>query len=303
MRVPKRKYTLSNEGVQKLMGILDNMKESIYEENKAENGSGGLTEATISADFLNKLIRVSSLEEVVKNNERLSSVYAGYLSMYGFSNMVDMYIYAMSCDSVITLAKSKDYSNLVPVKRTIVRNGKEVEVTVYENPNKDNDDNEESNDNNKDKKRNRKGKPSKSSGKKVATSVVNVKNNSQEAVNLKNAASKFSVGKLSDSDNYTYMLAIRDEKGNVVGVIGFVEEGKYIKMQGYKHNGEIPGIAARGLVYLMSFAADKSKGVKMDKTDDPKAIVFFQKSGLEKQQDGSWVIEPEKLRNLLGRKG
>ena len=52
----------------------------------------------------------------------------------------DMYIFCKSNTETISKGGEKDLSNLNKVKRKVIRNGKEVEMTIYEDSNSDNKD-------------------------------------------------------------------------------------------------------------------------------------------------------------------
>src|SRR5690606_30454570 len=189
------------------------------------------------------------------------------------------------------LKKAKDFSKLVPVKRTIMRNGKETEVTIWEKPGEDEPEESDSNGTEAAPRQRRR-----RHARELSSKVTGDTSNPKEIAEIKLAAKDMPKGNKPFQDGSTYYLAIRDEEGNIVGVIGYSEEGEYLQMDFYRSNGEVSGVAARGFFELLKLASEKGKGVKME--DDPQARPVFMQSGME-QKDTHWVVEAEDLKGLL----
>jgi hypothetical protein len=284
----KQKYNISPEGMDKLMEKLTAI--AIEPENEE---AVGLLEAEITSDFAKRMLKVKDLDDVIERNEQLSKSMFGFLNMYGFDTAHDMYIYSLSCD-LYPIKKSKDYSKLVPVKRKIIRNGKETEVTVYEDPNKDNKDEDDKNS-----KSSGSGQrvgharelPAKRHSRKSKKTGLNPKN----VAKLKSASKSFRGQAFKDSSHH--YLEINGPDGEVVGVIGYSEEGEYMVMDFYRSNGQIQGIATRGFAELIKLAREEHKGVKVK--DDVQARPVYVKFGL--QQDGeTWSITYDELNATMG---
>lgn len=285
------KYSLSKSGVDSLMDKLT----QIAQENE-EKAATGFLEARITTDFVEKMTKVNGLADVIDRNEQLSKTYQGLLSLYGFDSMYDMYMYAKSCDSLPeALVKRKDYSKLVPVKRKVMRNGKETEITVYEDPNKGGSEPNEGN----------------SEGRSTPSATVSharelngkvhggpKKMDTKKVAKLKQATNGMKGKQFKDSSDY--YLELTGPEGEIAGVIGYSKEGDYLVMDFYKTNGLVPGIAARGFSELIKLAVSANKGVKVE--DNPQARPVFVQFGLE--QDGnSWSIDVADLQEVFGESG
>jgi hypothetical protein len=84
------KYNLSKEGMDLLMEKLSKAAQGDVENE--------MIATPISTDFVKRMTKVKGIEDVVERDEQLSKTYQGFLSLYGFETMYDMYIYAMSCE-------------------------------------------------------------------------------------------------------------------------------------------------------------------------------------------------------------
>jgi hypothetical protein len=288
MAVKKGKYNLSKSAMDDLMNSL-----TVIATEQPDEDVTGLLEAQITTNFVKTMTKVKGIEDVIARNEQLSKTYIGFLSMYGFDSMYDMYLYAKSCDLVPEeLVKRKDYSRLVPVKRKIIRNGKEQEITVYEDPDSD------------------KGSESNDSGRDTPNAHVpharelkgrvhghNEKTNPKDIAKLKQAAKGMKGGQeFQDSD---YYLELKGPDGDVHGIVGYSEDGDYLVMDFYKTDGVVPGIAARGFAQLIQLALDKDLGVKA--SDNPQARPVYIQFGLEQGEEGNtWSVEAKTLKEALG---
>ena len=282
----KAKYTLSEENV----NLLTQRLMKAYHEGTTET----VLNANITTDFIHKMTHVQNLTDVIDQNDKLSETYSGFLSLYGFNSMYDMYMYAKACEALPTsLTKSKDYSKLVPVKRKVMRNGKQVEVTVYEDPDKGGSQPNEGNTQAKDvpvathaHARELKGKMH-GKDKKLDT---------KDIAKLKQLSTDLPKGMKFNTAS-DYLLKLEDANGQLAGVIGYSIEDGYIRMDFYRSNGQVPGIATRGFSELIKLAMEKQKGVKV--ADDPKARPALIKFGLT-QEGSEWSIEYKALKTNLG---
>ena len=282
----KGKYTLSEENV----NLLTQRLMKAYHEGTTET----VLNANITTDFIHKMTHVQNLTDVIDQNDKLSETYSGFLSLYGFNSMYDMYMYAKACEALPTsLTKSKDYSKLVPVKRKVMRNGKQVEVTVYEDPDKGGSQPNEGNTQagsvpaaTHAHARELKGKMH-GKGKKLDT---------KDIAKLKQLSTDLPKGTKFNTAS-DYLLKLDDANGQLAGVIGYSIEDGYIRMDFYRSNGQVPGIATRGFSELIKLAMEKQKGVKV--ADDPQARPALIKFGLT-QKGSEWSIEYKALKTNLG---
>lgn len=289
----KNKYGLSKAGVDELMDRLSNIANDIKKESIE-----GLLEAQITSPFVRSLTKVKGMDDVIERNDQLTKSFRGLLDMYGFETMYDMYVYAKSCDLYPEeVLKAKDYSKLVPVKRKIVRNGKETEVTVYENPNKDKDEKEdqdstESSSRGTPRVRRRHARELKRDMKGEDKSL-----NPKHVAELKMADKKMRRGNKPFQETSEYYLVLRDEDGNIQGIVGYSTEGQFLKMDFFRSSGEVSGIAARGFTELVKLALKKKKGVKVD--DQPEGRQVFVKFKM-KQEGQTWSISYKDLQSSFG---
>ena len=281
------KYNLSEEAVQDLTERL--LK-------AANEGVDAVhMDARVTTDLIHKMTRVTGLTDVIDRNEQLSKTYEGFLSLYGFESMYDMYMYAKACEDLPTsLHKSKDYSKLVPVKRKVIRNGKETEVTVYEDPNKQGSQPNEGN-------TQAKGTPNATAHSharelKGKFHGKEKKLDTQKIAKLKQSTSSFP-NKGNFNTSADYFLELTSAEGQVVGVVGYSVEGAYLKFDFFVSDGIVPGIASRGLGELIKLAISEKKGVKID--NDPQAGAAYAHYGLERKGN-EWSADFKSLNKNFG---
>src|SRR5699024_3103336 len=103
---------------------------------------------TISNEEINKSVlnlllgEELSLDYVSKNSDALDVKYEHVYKSLGFDNFFDCFLYANREHEIVHIGGDKNLGRLNKVKRTVIRNGKEMQMTVYEDGNKDNDSNE-----------------------------------------------------------------------------------------------------------------------------------------------------------------
>lgn len=285
----RQQYTLSDEGFDKLTKKLA----EIAQENTEESVEG-LQSGVISTNFVKLITKVRDMDDVIERNEQLSKTYQGFLNLYGFDEMYDMYIFARSCDIFPEELYKSDNVVIMPIQKTIIRNGKPLDVTVYETVYKAKDS---------------KKKPT---PKKVEEPEVVIRQawelkgeylGDKEAkdpanvAKIKSAAQKLTGGNKPFNDNSSHYLSVKDETGKVHAVIGYSNKGGFMTMDFYRTNGYVNGVAARGFAELVRLAVKKKKGVKME--DHPGARPVFVKFGLQQKGD-HWVASYDELKESLG---
>lgn len=292
----KPKYNLSKEAVDRLM---KNLEQIAYENlHNVENEDIEVNEVQISTDFIKAITKVKGLDDVIRRNEQLTKSFRGFIDMYGFETMYDMYVYAMSCDTIqeeVKKGQSKDYSRLIPVKRKIVRNGKEYEVTIWESPDKGNENKEQEREENSNNKQTTNRRIRRARELDLSILEDDEVKNPKKVAELKVEAKKMRRGGpfKDTSDNY---IIFKDGK-DICGIVGYSDIDGYLTMDFYLSNKEVSGVAARGFFEILKKANELGKGVKMD--DIPEARWVYMQSGLEQQKDGKWVIESDTLNELM----
>ncbi|AYJ75137.1 hypothetical protein BSP36_050 [Bacillus phage BSP36] len=287
----KAKYNLSKSSVDRLM---DNLTKVALGE--ADESFTGLKEAELNTAFVKSMTKVKGLDDVEERNDHLSRLYQGFLNMYGFTSMYDMYVYAMSCDLIPEgVTKSKDYSKLVPVKRKIIRNGKETEVTVYEDPNKDNKDK----DDDSPKETNQGEGRSRPRHARELRGKVQERKDHKQVAKLKLETVHFPKAK-QFKESSDFYLEIRGDEGSLEGVVGYSVKGEYLHMDFYISSGKVSGVATRGLGELLGLALKNRKGVQVE--DQPEARPVFTQFGMS-YDGGVWSISYTDLQEAFGESG
>jgi len=254
----------------------------------------GLMEAPITTHMVKTMTKVKGMEDVIERNEQLSKTYQGFLNMYGFESMYDMYIYAKSCDIMPEgVIKSKDITRLVPVQRTIKRNGKYQEVTVYEEIYKSKEPNKNENDKREEAPTIRHAREFKS---KITKGL-----NPKDVAMLKTVSNSLTRGNKPFYDKSSYYLELKDGD-RTTGIVGYSEEGDHLKMDFHRSNGKISGVASRGFAELVNLAIRKRKGVIAE--DNKQARPVYLRFGLQQSDDGKvWTISYDDLSEVFGKSG
>lgn len=284
----KQKYRLSDEAFDRLMKKLS----EIAQEEEATT-SEGLQSGVITTNFVKMMTKVKGMEDVIERNEQLSKTYQGFLNLYGFDTMYDMYIYARSCDILPEELTKSENKIVMPVQKTVIRNGKPLEVTVYETIMKAAP---------KKKPQNVKvdkpvtPHPHARELKAVRVSPKETKDPANVA-KIKAQASNLSGGNKPFNDGSSHYLYLQDGDGVVVAVMGYSSKGDYMTMDFYRTNGQVRGTAARGFAELVKLAVKNNKGVKIE--DYPGARPVYVKFGLS-QQGNNWVASYDELKQLFG---
>lgn len=286
----KQKYTLSEDGFDKLTKRLAEISQGDIEETM-----DGLKGGVISTNFVKMMTKVSGMEDVIARNEELSKTYQGFLNLYGFEEMYDMYIFARSCDILPEeLMKSTDRI-ILPIQKTVARNGKPLEVTVYEVLNK------AAAPNNPAKKS--KGKDEEEviirHARELSSTLYGDKETKdpKSVAKIKASAKNLKGGNKPFHDGSSHYLSMKDDKGKAAAVIGFSTKGGYMTMDFYRTNGITNGVAARGFAELVRLAVHKKKGVRIE--DHPGARAVYTQFGLQQKGD-HWEASYDELKESIG---
>lgn len=282
----RARYNLSKEGMDSLMKKL----EQVAQEGVDESVDGLLTSA-ISTNFVKIMTKVTGMEDVIERNEQLSKTYQGFLNLYGFDSMYDMYIFAKSCE-LFPEELMKSTSSAIPVQKVITRNGKAVEVTVWELL-------EKSETKPKAEPKKAEEQPLIRHARELRATLHDTREvmDPKNVAKLKSAAEKMTGGKGKFSDGSHHYLSVKNDNGRAAAVIGYSEEGDNLKMDFYRTNGKVSGVAARGFFEMMRLALKHKKGVIAE--DNPSARSVYIQAGLQKQ-GSSWVISYKDLAESYG---
>lgn len=284
----RKKYNLSEEGMDRLMKSLAKIAQEGIEET-----AEGLQNGVITTTFVKMMTKVKGMEDVIERNEQLSKTYQGFLNLYGFDEMYDMYLYARSCDVFPDeLFKSNaDNSLVMPVQKEVIRNGKLLEVTVYEVIHKA-------------EKPKKKTEPKKEEEIEIRharefRSKFTENNDTKDPSKV--AKIKADTEKLKGSkpfnDKSHHYLSLTHNNGKHVAVIGYSTQGEHMTMDFYRTNGQTSGVAARGFAELVRLAVQNQKGVKVE--DHPGARAVYTQFRLKRDGD-HWSSSYDELKESLG---
>lgn len=233
--------------------------------------------------------RTFTYDEVAKNNNQLTKDYNFIVKSYGFNDFYDMFLY-INRDTVIK-GGNKDESKLNKVKRKVIRNGKEIEMTVYEDPNSNN---------NQDK------KPTNNEEQPKASSAIGSKSQGTEEgqkVNPKRLAN--TLGKLKvDSSNFNTSLVnisreFTSQDGEVIGVGMFEETENTIKLHGYASKEDVTGVGIRSIVELILLGIDREKDIEVYDITLPEGVQYLKMLGFKKKEDYFYMKKKDVL-NFVG---
>lgn len=283
------KYNLTKTGFNSLVEKLQKAAKAA-----ADETVDGLQTSTITTNFVKMMTKVKGMEDVIERNKQLSKTYQGFLNLYGFDTMYDMYIFARSCDLYPEEVFKSD-SPCIGVTKTIIRNGEPLEVTVFEKLFKAE-------------------KPKKAEPKKEEEILIrharefkgsmtedNDTKDPAKVAKIKDAALKLSGGDRPFSDKSTHYLSLKHNNGRTAGVVGYSEGDTHMTMDFYRTNGQMSGMAARGFAELIQLALRKQKGVRVE--DHPGARAVYFQSGLQQQESGHWEASYDDLKKVYGELG
>jgi hypothetical protein len=283
---------LSSTAKDRILKTLEDIEMRINTES-LEEVKQEMYEDEISTSYIRFITHVEGLEEVIDNNEQLTKNFKGFVTMHGFEDLYDMYIYAMSCDVYQEyIVKGKDYSKLTPVKRKVTRNGVEREVTVYVKQNENEEDDKKGKDT--------QGTKSKGSGsghaREAKPKIVgkDKKPDPKEIVDIMQLVKDFP-NSTQIKDNFD-MYIMYEKDGEVIGVAGFTLDTTYVKLEGFASNGTVPGVGSRSFFEGIKLALDMKRNFKVFHDQD--ASPLFQKYDLERKGN-EWMVRYKALEKIF----
>lgn len=230
---------------------------------------------------------VAGLEEgwVIDRNDIFTEWHKDSLELLGYNSFYDAYLDLYLNSEVVIKGGEKDLSKLNATKRTVIRNGKPVEITVYT---KNEDDNE-------DKKKDGGASEDVNHAKSMPTTEEKDHKKVQKIakeLTMKNGSS------YGFKNTMTYYLVIRDQQDRPVAVVGYKEFGHYLKMVFLQTDGKVRGAGSRGFYEMVKKALPKKLGIMLDKnlSDSP----FITMYNMEKNKRGDYFLGYEDLIKIFG---
>lgn len=253
-------------------------------------------EAKVSKNFLERYVGTKlDYNKVISENETLTKSYDFIVKSYGFNSFYDLFIYADNCDNLEQLMKGgkKDLSKLKPVTRTVMRNGKPMKTTIYEDTSS-----ESSEENPLDSKETQSEKPQPRHARDLRMTILST----EEGVDPKTLRqlAKYSKGLSGsfDTDCSSYMI-LQDDSNGIGGIAGFKQEGKYLKLAFLQQDDLTSGVGIQAFYQLLKLAWKKGLGAMAPSVTSPSATALFKEYGLKKHGD-CYKISAGSLVQCLG---
>lgn len=209
------------------------------------------------------------------------------LRKLGYSSYYDAYVHLSSISDIpeyLSKGGQKDMSKLDAVKRTVMRNGKAVTITVYE----DNSNDEEGD----------------SEGGSSANSVPRASELPAEYSSDHKKAQQ-TMTQLKGSTLYgakktaTLYLTIKSKEGEPVAVVGYKRFGHYLKLMFVNTVKSVEGVLERAFFELAKLCLSKELGLKLDKKIS-KSLPYKDMYNMEEDYRGDVYLGYEDLRKVFG---
>lgn len=231
-----------------------------------------------------------SFDEVINNEEILNKKYKHLYKPNGFNNFYDMVLFCKSNTEKVTKGGDKDLSNLNKVKRKVIRNGKEVEMTIYEDGNS------------KDKEQQDK-QPETNTNSAIGSSVED-NGGINEKVNPEKLATSLSIlkNKGVDTSHLKETSSIYKVFNNGEDVIGIAEYNLYdkeIKLESYISSPESSGVGLRSIFELIKLGIDNEMAISIYDIQLKEAIHYIEYLGFKKVKD-RYLMSKKEVQNFLG---
>jgi len=233
------------------------------------------------------------IDVVRKNTDYYDNTFKHIYRSHGFTNMYDFILFAMSNTETLQKGGNKNLSNLNKVKRKVMRNGKMIDMTIYEDSNSDDEGNKD-------------GRGQNNSDDISATKArvedngdFNIKPNPKKIASY---VSKFkSLGStipknITNSDMYK---EIKSSTGLDLGVIAISNEEDFVKLDGYIANPNSTGVGLRAILESLKTAIKVDKALMIYDIQLPQAIEYLNYLGFKKV-DGGFIMSKKDVRNFLG---
>lgn len=251
---------------------------------------------SISKNFLEKLTgKELNYKNVLKNDSDLTKEFDYVVKTYGFDNFYDLYTYADSCDSIqeqIQKGGDKDLGKLNKVTRTVMRNGKPMKTTVYEDSGSDEQDGDSTQEEPK--------KPVRRKASELSSSSLGGKTEKptpKEISNLMSQAKNLSGTFDTDCDSYMVL----GDSGDIGGLAGFRIEGNFLYLAFIQEDEVTTGVARQAFYELLLRAWKSGLGAMIDDPENDLAHDLFEEYGLTKSK-GRYKISKKELENSLGKR-
>lgn len=278
--------------------------EGVLEYVKASSSQANETEVLLKKSTLEALVGEKlEHQDVFNRNKELTDKYKHLAVSYGFSDFYSLYLFAESNEmEQVSKAGKKDFSRLHKVRRTVIRNGKPMQTTIYSDPGEDKDDSDGS-----------KPQPTGESeeveqgveAKDLKPMKIDEKVSGKTFANFQKKTSKLKLkggGKLTSGmySSLTGAFGLEDELGEPSVFGGFEENERYVYISFIVDNGNVRNVGLYAFYELVKFAKTRNKGVLVKDTDNPLALNLYSFFNLKKRRDGLWGVTRFELNKVMG---
>lgn len=249
----------------------------------------------VSKGMLNLLTqRDLSLDYVAKNSDKLDKSYEHIYKSLGFNNFYDCYLYATYQSPYIEKGVEDNEDNLNKVKRKIVRNGKEIELTVTKSENPEDDTKEQEQDTEQQEPTSRS-----SLGSKVISNGEEGKVNPQKVADSLSSISKTGTDISHMDANSSLYKEFIDEERNTIGLVAFNITDSDIILHSYASAEDSEGVGKRAIIELIKLSIKQKKNAIVYDIDLPEAIEFLKILGFETYKDG-YILKKKDVQEFIG---
>lgn len=252
---------------------------------------------TISNEEINKSVlnlllgEELSLDYVSKNSDALDVKYEHVYKSLGFDNFFDCFLYANREPEIVHKGGNKNLSGLNKVKRTVIRNGKEMQMTIYEDGNKDNNSNE---------KQEGKEEVSRSAiGARAISNGEEGKVNPKKVANSLSSLSKKGVDVSHVNTNSSLYKEFVDDNGDTLGITSFKRTENDIILDSYASSPDSDGVGARAIMELLRLSIKENKNAVVYDIELPEAIEYLKTLGFKPNKDG-YILRKKDVKQFLG---
>lgn len=252
---------------------------------------------TISNEEINKSVlnlllgEELSLDYVSKNSDVLDVKYEHVYKSLGFDNFFDCFLYANREPEIVHKGGNKNLSGLNKVKRTVIRNGKEMQMTIYEDGNKDNNSNE---------KQEGKEEVSRSAvGARAISNGEEGKVNPKKVANSLSSLSKKGVDVSHVNTNSSLYKEFVDDNGDTLGITSFKRTENDIILDSYASSPDSDGVGARAIMELLRLSIKENKNAVVYDIELPEAIEYLKTLGFKPNKDG-YILRKKDVKQFLG---
>lgn len=258
------------------------------------------SEILLTSKTLGDIVGVPLTEDYVKaNNEYLSESFSHIVASYGFSDFLSLYLAIVSKEGEqLVKGGKKDFSRLQRVKRTVIRNGKPMQTTIYADPSEDEPvdiDNSS---------------PSTTKGSRLTTAKQMSRKTSAPSnkavanlvkeIDTSSGSSKGSVDISGYLSNIAGLTELRDELDGLRALILYGRKGNYVYIKKVITDGETSGVGMQAFFELIGYAKSLRLGVFVKESDNPLAKELYHNFGLTTKKDGFLFCSGKKLDSLVG---